>query len=287
MPCLALCVRWQQTGFHDRICNLDSKSTWYPSRVYAFTDTLEFQLDTSSIRQNFSQVLSFDTSKPANSILNEITGSVQGGIDGSIGSFARFLGLHDFYSIYVLNLCQGQYSSDQVRPILSSSNDPGNITNCGDKTFTFNFDLRKTLGLQPDNDQDRVVDMPRLSWPSEVNGGMRAIETIPRIMSVVYCISLTMTAIALALAIFGIFFSCRCSACVNIMSSSIATLAAGVASILATLLGKNTAELINAEGTQINISAQTGTKFLRLTWAATVCMLAASLLWCLACIRGR
>jgi hypothetical protein len=71
------------------------------------------------------------------------------------------------------------------------------------------------------------------------------------------------------------------------MFSSTATLASGVASILATLLGKNTAGLINVEATQINISAQNGMKFLRLTWAATACMLAASLLWCLACIRGR
>ena len=212
---------------------------------------------------------------------------MRGGIDGSIDSFARYLGSHDFYSVYVLNLCEGQYSSGDVRPVLMSNSDRRNITSCGDKTFTFNFDLRKTLGLQADGSEDHSIDTPKSSWPPEVESGMRALETIPRIMSVVYCISLALTTVALALAAFGIFFSGRCSACVNIMFSSTATLAAGVASILATLLGKNTAEIINVEGTQINISAQTGTKFLRLTWAATACMLAASLLWCLACIRGR
>jgi hypothetical protein len=219
--------------------------------------------------------------------LDGITGSVQEEINDSISSFAKNLGLHDFYSIYVLNLCEGQYTPNQVNPGESSGSSFRNITSCSDRTFTFKFDLRKTLGLQPYGNENHLADMPKSSWPTEVNGGMRVVETIPRIMSVVYCISLTITAIALALAVFGIFFSGRCSACVNIMSSSIATLAAGVASILATLLGKNTAELINVEGTQINISAQTGTKFLRLTWAATVCMLTASLLWCLACIRGR
>lgn len=212
---------------------------------------------------------------------------MQGEIDGSIGSFATYLGLHDFYSIYVLNLCEGQYSSDEVRPGSSSSSDRRNITSCGDQTFAFKFDLRKTLGLQLDDGEDHMADMPKSSWPPEVNSGMRAFETIPRIMSVVYCISLALTTVALAFAVLGIFFSGRCSACVNIMSSSTATLTAGVASILATLLGKNAAELINAEGPLINVNAQTGTKFLRLTWAATACMLAASLLWCVACIRGR
>lgn len=287
MPFLALYVCRQQTRLHDRIRNLDSKPRSSLSTTHAFTDALALQLDTSSIRQNLSHVLNPDTSKPANSILNEITDSVQGGINGSIDSFARYLSSHDFYSIYVLNLCEGQYSSDEVRPVLMSDSNRRNITSCGDKTFTFNFDLRKTLGLQADGSEDHSIDTPKSSWPPEVESGMRAFETIPRVMSIVYCISLALTTVALALAVFGIFLSGRCSACVNIMSSSIATLAAGVASILATLLGKNTAGLINAEATQINISAQTGTKFLRLTWAATACMLAASLLWCLACIRGR
>jgi hypothetical protein len=219
--------------------------------------------------------------------LDDITGPVQEKIDDSIGSFAEYLGLHDFYSIYVLNLCEGQYASNQVHPGASIGSNSRNITSCGDQTFTFNFDLGKTLGLKPYGNEDNLVDMPKSSWPTEVNGGMRALETIPRIMSVVYCISLALTTVALALAICGIFFSGRCSACVNIMSSSIATLATGVASVLATILGRNTAELINAEGMQINISAQTGTKFLHLTWAATVCVLASSLIWCLECIRGR
>lgn len=204
-----------------------------------------------------------------------------------MSSFARYLGLHDFYSIHVLNLCEGQYNSSRMHPNVSSSSGPKNITSCGNSTFTFNFDLREALGSQPDDNEDLLVDTPKSSWPPEVNSGMRTLETIPRIMSVIYCISLALTTVALALAVFGIFLSGRCSACVNIMASSIATLAAGVASILATLLGKNTAGLINAEATQINITAQTGTKFLRLTWAATACMLAASLMWCLACIRGR
>jgi hypothetical protein len=219
--------------------------------------------------------------------LNDITGSAQEEIDDSINSFARYLGSHDFYSVYVLNLCEGHYTPDNAHTIASSSSNFKNITGCGNNTFTFSFDLRKTLGLDLDNNEDHLVDVPRSSWPAEVDGGMRALETVPRIMSVVCCISLVFITIALALAALGIFFSGRLSACVNILSSFTAALAAGVASILATIVGKNTAELINEKGTKINISAQKGTKFLHLTWAVTICMLIASCIWCLDCIYGR
>lgn len=189
--------------------------------------------------------------------------------------------------MYILNFCEGQYISNHVHTDASSSNNSKNITSCSNSTFAFNFDLRKTLGLELGNNGDHLVDMPKSSWPAGVNGGMRALETVPRIMSVVYCFSLVLITVALALAVFSIFFSGRLSACVNIMSSFTAALTAGVASILATVIGKNTAELINEEGTQINISAQKGTRFLHLTWAATMCMLTASCIWSLDCIFGR
>jgi hypothetical protein len=219
--------------------------------------------------------------------LNEITGPAQDDIDDSIGSLAKNLGLHDFYSVYVLNFCEGKYTPDQVHTNALSSSNFKNITGCSNGTFTFNFDLRKTLGLGPDNDRDHSAGVPKSSWPAEVDGGMRALETVPRIMSVVYCISLTFITIALTLAVLGILFSGRLSACINIVASFAAALAITVASILATVIGKNTAELINEERAGINIGAQKGTKFLHLTWAATVCMLIASCIWCLNCICGR
>jgi hypothetical protein len=219
--------------------------------------------------------------------LNEITGPAQEEVDDSIGSLARYLGSHDFYSVYVLNLCEGQHTSDQAHTDALSSSSFKNITGCSNGTITFNFDLRKSLGLGPDDNKNNSADVPKSSWPAEVNGGMRALEAIPRIMSVVYCISLGFITVASGLALVGIFFSGRLSAFINIVASLAAALATGVASILATVIGKNTAELINEEGVGINISAQKGTKFLHLTWAATVCMMTASCIWCLNCICGR
>lgn len=219
--------------------------------------------------------------------MNDITDSAQEEISDSINSLTRYLGLHDFYSVYVLNLCEGQYAPTDTHTVAPSSSNSKNITGCGNSTFTFGFDLRKTLGLEPGSKGDYLTDVPKSSWPAEVSGGMRALETVPRIMSVVYCICLVFISIALALAILGIFFSGRLSACVNVMSSFTATLAAGVASVLATVIGKNTAELINKEGTHLDLSSQKGTKFLHLTWATTLCMLIASCIWGLDCIYGR
>ena len=125
------------------------------------------------------------------------------------------------------------------------------------------------------------------SWPTEVNGGMSALELVPRILSVVYCVTIILVTIALAFAVLAVLFSGRFSACFNMISSLTAAIAAGVASILATAIGKNAAGLINEEGARINISAQEGKKFLNLTWAATICMLAASLTWFIGCIYGR
>lgn len=139
--------------------------------------------------------------------------------------------------------------------------------------------LCETLDRELEDAPGHNVDMARISWPAEVGNGTRALEVVSRVMSAIYCISLASVTIALILAIFSIFLCGRLSACANILSSLTATLAVGVASILATVIGDQAADLINEKGPQIGISAQKGTKFLNLTWFATVCMLFASFIW--------
>lgn len=198
------------------------------------------------------------------------------------------MGLHDFYSIHVLNICEGYYRSTNASSRVGSGDtEPKNVTGCSKDTFTSGLDLRETMGRELGNVPDRNIDSAKLRWPTGVDAGMRALNAVSRVMSVVYCVGLASIGVALLLSTLSIFFSGRLSACVNILVSSVAVLAVSIASILATAIGDKAAVLINEGGKQIGISAQKSTKFLSLTWIAPACMLAASFVWCLDCICGR
>lgn len=247
-----------------------------------------FQLDTSGIHRSLSHVQDLHPTDPTISSLISVAGSAQEVINNSITSFTGYLGSHDFYLVHVLNICRGYYAPTDTNHSGSSTESISKShTVCSRPTFTFNFNLRRTLEEELGAKGNHLMHGTTQSWPTEVNGGMSALELVPRILSVVYCVTIVLVTIALAFAVLAVLFSGRFSACFNMISSLTAAIAAGVASILATAIGKNAAGLINEEGARINISAQEGKKFLNLTWAATTCMLAASLTWLIGCIYGR
>lgn len=151
-------------------------------------------------RQPLAGTLHKSRVKPAISFLDEITGSVQEEIDDSVTSLAGYTGLRDLNSIYILNFSERQYISNHVHTDTSFNKNSRDITSCSNSNFAPDLDLRNTLGLRLVNNRDHLVEMSMSSWPAGANSGMPALETVPRTIFVVYCIS----CVFIALIVLGI-----------------------------------------------------------------------------------
>lgn len=209
-------------------------------------------------------------------------------INDSVNSFAKDLGLHDFYSAHILDFCEGYYTpTDLPNVTVSKSDISKNVTSCSNRTAMYSFNPRETLQRELNASGHGNINLTDLHWPEEVDDGMRALRVASQATFVLYCIGAAFAFVAFAAALVSIFFSGRLSASINILIDVLAFLAVGIASAIVTAIAVKAASIINDKGNRIGISAQKGGKFLILTWVATGLLLVASFVWCFDCIVGR
>ncbi|KAK4545672.1 hypothetical protein LTR36_002625 [Oleoguttula mirabilis] len=253
-----------------------------------------FMEDYALVTLNTSEIGStlFNTSKsssnPFISFIDNVTNSIESDISDDLSSFAKDLGLHDFYSAHILDYCEGYYTPGPVpNATLSKHKIHKNVTSCSNKTAGYTFDPKTTLQQELNKSGHSNINLTDLDWPSDVDKGLHALRIASKAMFILYCIAIAFIAIALLLALLCIFFDGRLSAFVNVLVNWLAFLAIGLASAIATAIAVKSADVINKYGNDVGISAQKGTRFLVLTWVATGVMLIASMVWCFDCIIGR
>lgn len=187
-----------------------------------------------------------------------------------------------------MNFCEGFYTpTDMPNATVSKGDISKNVTGCSNRTAMYNFDPREMLQRELNESGHSNIDLTDLGWPDAVDDDIRALEVASNVMFVLYCIGIAFAALAFIAALVSVFLSGRLSAFINVMIDLIAFLAVGIASAIATAIAVKAADIINDKGERIGISAQKGSKFMALTWVATACLLAASLVWCFDCIAGR
>lgn len=243
-------------------------------------------LNTSRIGQSLFNT-SKSSSNPLVGLLDNLTNSIESDVNQDISSFAKDLGLHDFYSAHLLDFCEGYYTPGPVpNATLSRSSIHKNVTSCSNKTAAYTFDPQTTLQKELNQSGHSNIDLSDLDWPSDVSKGLRALRIAQKATFILYCIAIGFIGIALLLALVGVFFEGRLSAFINVLVDWLAFLAIGLASAIATAIAVKASHVINHYGNDIGISAQKGGKFLVLTWVATAVMLVASMVWCFDCIVG-
>ncbi|KAK5127201.1 hypothetical protein LTR85_008563 [Meristemomyces frigidus] len=253
-----------------------------------------FMEDYALVTLNTSEIGStlFNTSKsssnPFISFIDNVTNSIESDLSDDLSSFAKDLGLHDFYSAHILDYCEGYYTPGPVPNATMSKHDiHRNVTSCSNKTAGYTFDPRTTLQQELAKSGHSNINLTDLDWPSDVDKGLHALRVASKAMFILYCIAIAFIGVAFVLALVCIFFDGRLSAFVNVLVDWLAFLAIGLASAIATAIAVESADVINKYGNDVGISAQKGSKFLVLTWVATAVMLVASMVWCFDCIVGR
>ncbi len=186
----------------------------------------------------------------------------------------------DFYSAYVLDYCSGSYTPQPVpNATLPAGKIHRNVTYCsphagGHYNFTPGAALQQTL-----DETHTGVTLADLHWPAEIDDGVDALHAAMNTTLALYSVGLLFAFLAMfaALAAAG---GGHCAAVTLALLAFLGFLAFGVASGAATALAVKATNEVNHYGAPISVSASRGNGFLGLTWAATGCMLVATLAGC-------
>ncbi|KAF2718819.1 hypothetical protein K431DRAFT_252492 [Polychaeton citri CBS 116435] len=243
-------------------------------------------LNTSQIGSNI-----FNTSEGGSSSDNAITGflhnvtdSIQSEIEDTLNSFAKDLGVHDFYSAHILTSCEGYYTPASVpNATLERTSIRENVTNCSSIRAFSAFDPQETLQRELNRSGHGNVSLSDLHWPEDISRGIGALKVAQRATFFLYCMALCSIFLAFCLAGLSSFLlSSRVVKVVvyaDIAANALAFLSLGIASAIATTVAVQAAKLVNRHGNGVGISASEGRKFIALTWTATGLVLVVCLIW--------
>ncbi|KAI4226802.1 MAG: hypothetical protein L6R36_002890 [Xanthoria steineri] len=243
--------------------HLDLAPYKLPSKPVQF-----FELNTSMLGRTI-----LDTSKSSSSLLNSIENNIKGEVNDVIAGVAKALNIHDFYSAHLLNYCEGYFTPG---PLANKTVDPDkNVTQCSNRTALFHFD--PTAAIQ--KELKPGISLADLRWPSAIKDAVHTVEIASKAMFVLYCVGAAATGLALAGAFFGVLSDGRAAPLINNALASLALLALGIASAIASVIMSKVVHEVNKRGNDVGISASKGKTFLGMTWAATILMAIAAVAW--------
>ncbi|KAF5670879.1 hypothetical protein FHETE_4327 [Fusarium heterosporum] len=199
--------------------------------------------------------------------INDITGDIA-------DELADTIGISEWYSIHVMATCDGQYKPNATNPGAGY-----NVTNCTnsapEKRFNLTEMLDKQLSVGPFG-----LNLADINWPDDIQDSIDLLNSALFATFILYVLAVGFSGLAM-LACIGAFFlfTRRGVNAVNLVVSSLAALVLLIASILVTVASKKGVNKINDLGDDVGLSANLGTKFLALTWAAAAVMIAAAIYW--------
>jgi hypothetical protein len=245
-------------------------------------------LNTSRIGEGLVDNTLASVSGPAADLLNLIPDSIQDDISQIAGTVTERLGVEDFYSAHLLDYCFGQYTpAEAPNATLGLDDIDKNVTGCSNQTAMFWFNPEVILE-QALNRTGLGITLQDIKWPQDIQRGLDALRIVSITSFVLYCISIALIFLALVAALPAIFAQGRMAACLNLMVTTLAFLAIGIASALVTAVLVKGTDVINRYGKDIGVQATRGNKFLALTWVATALMFITLAAWSLElCIGHR
>ena len=209
-------------------------------------------------------------------IEEKVEQEIQENLDKAYHSLARDLGLKDFYSIHIMDHCEGYFKDNTSAR---------NVTYCSNSTGIADFNITDILqkGL---NKTHAPVTLPDLHFPDAINDGIHALKLAFNACFVLYTIGIIFTGVALLLGCLGIFREGRMTVLLNVGSSGAAFFFLMLASIVTTVASTKATKVINDKGKPLNINAARGDNFISLTWATTALMIVATSAWVVELVIG-
>ncbi|KAI9721618.1 MAG: hypothetical protein M1828_005109 [Chrysothrix sp. TS-e1954] len=191
-------------------------------------------------------------------------------VNKEIQKLAKDVGLHDFYSIHILNFCEGYFKHN------SSAR---NVTHCSGSSGSFSFNPNQTLGNDMSNSSSHL-SLDQIHWPKAITEGIRDIKWVFQLMFVLYCFGLVCICFAFLANIAGVARTeGRLIPLINVALAFLAFFWLIIASGAVTYAGRHATDAINKYGKDIDVNARRGTKFLGMTWAAVTLVGLSTICW--------
>lgn len=215
-------------------------------------------------------------------VFNDAQDEVNDLINDATTDIASQLNISDFYSVHLMNYCEGMFEPNGS--VAANGSDVSkNTTYCSPRNSAFHFNVTEVV-------QDALpsgINLGDIQWPEEVTDAQNLIRTASIATEILYIIGIAFTGLAFLGAIAGFFTSGRLSACCNVIIDLIALIALIAASAVATVVIVRAVDALNQYGNDIGVSATRGDLFLGMTWAAVALMLIATIVSIAQLIRGR
>ncbi|KAL0933171.1 sur7 protein [Colletotrichum truncatum] len=202
-----------------------------------------------------------------NDIVNDITNDIA-------DRLADELGISHWYSLHLMDVCQGDFA-----PNVTAPNVWLNVSDCTQPKPGPNVNLTKML------DQELSVGPLRLSladldWPDSIEDTMDKVNKALLAIFVLYVLGIGFSGLAIlgSLASFFLGFKKRMTI-TNFVFAFLAALVLFAGSLVTTIGAREGVKQINDVGENIGLSAETGQKFMIISWVAFAVMAAAAVYW--------
>jgi len=220
------------------------------------------------------------------SIAHNISSTIEGDLNGVIGDvadkLAKELGIKQWYSLHLMDLCEGTYAPNATEKGASL-----NVSTCSNQTAMYHFNISKQLNQELELGPLHI-NLSTIQWPSDIQDGLNTLNTALDATFVLYAIGIAAAGCAILASLVAFFLhGSRLISFGNWGLASISFIALLIASIIITVVQIKAANLINKHGNEIGVYAYKGQKYLILTWVAMAVMFLASMAWVVEFCVGR
>ncbi|TAQ85817.1 hypothetical protein B7494_g5863 [Chlorociboria aeruginascens] len=214
----------------------------------------------------------------AHNITSTIEGDIAGDLNGIIGDeadkLAAELGIQEWYSFHLMDMCEGNYS-----PNATEKGATKNVTKCSNATAMHHITISNILSQELANSRLHL-NLSDIAWPKALQDGLKDLNIALSVTFVLYCIGIAAAGVSIILALLYLFTSgSRLFSIFNFSLASLSFVTLLIASAIVTVVAKKASHLVNKYGNEIGLYAYKGGKYLALTWVSTAVMFIASLAW--------
>ncbi|KAK0630249.1 actin cortical patch SUR7/pH-response regulator pali [Bombardia bombarda] len=233
---------------------------------------------TSGLCDDFSGILGkacATATSAAGSVESDVLSALNDIGNDIADKLADELGIHEFYSLHTLSICEGDFSPN------ATSQDPGrNVTRChnglkGGYNVSALFDQELQVG--PFN-----LTLRDLGVTDDIQSDIDTLNSLIKAFAIILIVTVALIGVSMLLSVASLFLIRSREHLVLLSNVIISSIAAGMiilCSILITVGAHVAVSKVNDLGDDIGLTASTGSKYKILIWTAVGLMVVAFLYW--------
>ncbi|KAK3335903.1 actin cortical patch SUR7/pH-response regulator pali [Cercophora scortea] len=211
----------------------------------------------------------------AETIESEIVSAIDDIGNTIADKLADTLGIHEFYSVHALAICEGSFTPNATAP-----SPDRNVTNC-------------TMGLSDGYNVSGIFDhqlqvgpfeltLADLGFTDDIQNAFDTLNQVTKAFAIILIISVALTGLALVASLASLFLiprKERAALLSNVVISLIATLMLIASALVVTIGSRVVVSKVNDLGDDVGLSATAGYRYTIFTWVAVGLMMVSFAYW--------